>query len=251
MNDIRLTSPRKPVTLSAPAGLLLGLLTLGTMLGAGLGARLGWWHFSAGLRAAEWAAYAAAAAAVLAVIGLVRARPRGPRRGFVVALLGLLLALPMLIMAAKWEYAARVYPAINDISTDPADAPVFWDMPNPTDYPGAKAAALQRQAYPDLAPVMLAMAPEKAFAAALATARDKGWTVVASVPEEGRIEATVSSRLYGFVDEVAVRIVPADGGSKVDLRSRSRLGRVDRGVNANRIRSFVADLHRQSQQQRQ
>lgn len=246
MNQASLSDPRKPLALFALAGLLLSLLALGAMLGSGLGAKLGWWHFSAGLRVADWAAYGAAAAATLAVIGLVRARPRSPRTGFVAALLGLLVALPMVIMAAHWEYAARAYPAINDISTDTSDAPVFWDMPNPSDYPGAKTAALQRQAYPDLAPMMLAIPPAQAFAAALAVVKDKGWTVVASVPNEGRIEATARSRLYGFTDEVAVRVRAADGGSMVDLRSRSRVGRIDRGVNANRIRSFADDLRQHS-----
>ena len=71
-------------------------------------------------------------------------------------------------------------PPINDISTDTADAPVFWDMPNPTDYPGAKTAALQHAAYPDLAPLKLGLTPEQAFAQALLVAQAKGWTIVAS-----------------------------------------------------------------------
>jgi uncharacterized protein (DUF1499 family) len=115
-------------------------------------------------------------------------------------------------------------------------------MPNPTDYPGAETAVLQRAAYPDLAPLVLALPPEEAFAQARAVAEGKGWEIVAKVPEEGRIEATVSSLLYGFKDEFTVRITPADGGSKVDVRSRSRLGRIDRGVNAKRIRAYFAEL---------
>jgi uncharacterized protein (DUF1499 family) len=94
--------------------------------------------------------------------------------------------------------------------------------------------------------MMLAMPPAQAFATALAVIKDKGWTVVADVPDEGRIEATATSWLYGFTDEVAVRVRAADGGSMVDLRSRSRVGRIDRGVNANRIRSFADDLRQRS-----
>jgi len=70
--------------------------------------------------------------------------------------------------------------------------------------------------------------------------------VVASAPEEGRIEATASSLLFGFIDEVAIRIKPTEGGALVDMRSRSRIGKVDRGVNAKRIRGFLAELQQRS-----
>ena len=58
----------------------------------------------------------------------------------------------------------------------------------------------------------------------------------------GTIEATSSSLLYGFTDEVIVRVKAIEGGALVDVRSRSRLGRVDRGVNAKRIRAYLAAL---------
>jgi uncharacterized protein (DUF1499 family) len=115
-------------------------------------------------------------------------------------------------------------------------------MPTPTDCPGRQVAELQRAAYPDIVPLELSVAPAQAYARALALVRERGWTVVASVPEEGRIEATVESRLYGFVDEVAIRVQPRGAASVVDVRSRSRLGRIDRGVNAKRIRALLADL---------
>lgn len=73
-------------------------------------------------------------------------------------------------------------------------------------------------------------------------AQSKGWTIVASVPAEGRIEATTSRLPYGFTDEVIVRFKAAEGGALADVRSRSRLGRVDRRVNARRIRAYLAAL---------
>jgi uncharacterized protein (DUF1499 family) len=186
--------------------------------------------------------YGAAIALVLSGFGLIQTRPRAGRRGLAVAVLGLLMALFPLVVVLQWEVASRSTPPINDISTDTDDAPVFWDMPNPTDYPGAKTAALQHAAYPDLAPLKLGLTPEQAFAQALSVAQAKGWTIVASVPAEGRIEAASSSLLYGFTDEVIVRVKTTDGGALVDVRSRSRLGRVDRGVNAKRIRAYLAVL---------
>lgn len=57
----------------------------------------------------------------------------------------------------NFEYAARAYPPINDITTDTVDPPTFWDVPHPVIYPGEQVAALQRQGYPDLKPLELGM----------------------------------------------------------------------------------------------
>lgn len=234
----------KPLSRSAVTGLLLGVAAVATLLTAGVGARLGWWHFTIGLQVSQWASYAAALALVLSVFGAVQTRPGARRSGLLVAVSGIAASLFPVALAIQWEYAARNTPAINDISTDTRDAPVFWDMPIPTDYPGAKVAALQRAAYPDVAPLKLEISPTQAFAHALALAKDDGWELVSSAPQEGRFEATTKSLLYGFTDEVAVRVKPADGGAVVDVRSRSRVGRIDRGVNAKRIRAFLAELNK-------
>ncbi len=50
------------------------------------------------------------------------------------------------------------------------------------------------------------------------------------------IEATDTSRMFRFVDDIAVRIRPDGTGSRVDVRSKSREGKGDLGVNAARIR---------------
>lgn len=234
---------RRPVL--SLTGLLLALAAIAAVLLAGIGYRQGWWHFLQGLLIAEWAVYAAGLGLVLSLAGTITSCPgRQPRRrGFVSGLLGVLLALPVLGMALQWEVATRTTPPINDISTDTEDPPVFWDMPNPTEYPGGTFAALQRTGYPDIAPLLLKQAPEAVYAQALALVKQRGWSVVASDAAEGRIEAVASSRLFGFADEVALRIAPADGGTRVDMRSRSRLGKIDRGTNAKRIRAFLADLN--------
>jgi uncharacterized protein (DUF1499 family) len=160
----------------------------------------------------------------------------------VLSLLGIAASLPVMAIAVQWEYAARTYPPINDVSTDTEDPPVFWDMPNPTEYPGAETAALQRAAYPDLAPLVLSIAPARAHALAEALVRDRGWEIVANEAADGRIEAVDRSLLYGFKDEIVIRIAASDGGARVDMRSRSRIGRIDRGVNARRVRAFLAAL---------
>lgn len=230
----------KQFSRSAIAALILGSAAIAAVIVSGIGSRMGWWHFTKGLQFAEWAFYGSVLALILSLFGLIQTRPAAQKRGFFLAFLGLVTSLPLVVMAIQWEYAARTYPPINDVSTDTQDAPVFWDMPNPTDYPGGKVAELQRAAYPDLAPLKLAMTPEKTFANALAAAKEQGWEIVSTVPAEGRVEATAKSLLYGFTDEVAIRVTASEGGSQVDVRSRSRIGRIDRGVNAKRIRSYLA-----------
>lgn len=222
-------------------GLLLGTLALTTLIVGALGYRWGWWHFLPVLTAVEWATWGAALGLPLALAGLVQTWRR-TRRGRLIALLAVLTTAVPVGMAVQWEVAARVHPAINDIASDTQSPPAFWDMPNPMEHPGEAVAALQRQAYPDLKPLVLNLTPEQTFERALALVRARGWTVVASDPQAGTIEATAHSFLFGFTDEIALRTT-ADGPNTVlDMRSRSRLGRIDRGVNARRIRAFLSDM---------
>ena len=242
MNDTARKPDSKILSKFALFGLLAAAGGVAILAASAIGYRIGWWHVLTALQVAEWAAYAAALGLVLSVIGALRSRPGARRRGFLSSLLGIAVSLPVVAMALQWEYATRTYPPINDISTDIEDPPVFWDMPNPTDYPGGETATRQRAGYPDLAPLELSVAPDEAYALALALANDKGWEIVASDPDDGRIEAVETSFLYGFKDEVIIRISPSDDGAMVDVRSRSRIGRIDRGANAKRIRAFLAAL---------
>lgn len=236
--SVRNLSPR----FVAVAGLVLAVCGVAALATSIIGYRHGWWQVSSALNISEWAAYAAVSGFVVSMLGAVFSWSRVRQRCFVISLFGLAVSLPVVGMAAQWEYATRTYPPINDISTDIEDPPVFWDMPNPTVYPGAETAVFQRLAYPDLTPLNLKVAPDRVYALALALVKDKGWEIAAVQPVEGRIEAVERSFFYGFKDEIVVRITPSDGGVRVDLRSRSRIGRIDRGVNAKRIRTFLAAL---------
>lgn len=142
-------------------------------------------------------------------------------------------------------------PPIHDISTDLDDPPAFVAVlplraaaPNPAAYSGASAAAAQRRAYPHLKPHRMELSPAEAFARAEAAVKGLGWEIVAQEPAEGRIEATVSSFLFGFKDDVVIRVRPDGIGTVVDVRSKSRLGRGDLGANAARIDRFLARLGR-------
>ncbi len=236
------TRTRKPFSRIALTGFLVALAGFGLFAASVFGYRSGTWFVAEVMNLAEWAVYASGVGCLLSLAGLVASRPGGGRRGLIISLLGLVLSTPLLGMTARFDYAAQAYPPINDVTTDTEEPPVFWDMPNPIDYPGGATAGLQQAAYPDLAPLTLATSPEKAYAHALDIVKGRGWEIVADVPDEGRIEAVASSLVFGFKDEIVIRIQEDGDGSLVDIRSRSRVGRIDRGVNAKRIRAFLKDL---------
>ncbi|CAN5243891.1 hypothetical protein BH09GEM1_BH09GEM1_12720 [soil metagenome] len=140
-------------------------------------------------------------------------------------------------------------PPIHDITTDTNDPPLFVDIlplragaRNSAVYGGSRIAALQHAAYPDIAPVDLVIAPAAAFTKALATAIAMSWALVATDSAAGRVEATATTRVFRFKDDVVIRIRPRDGGSRVDIRSVSRVGGSDLGKNASRIREFIVRL---------
>jgi uncharacterized protein (DUF1499 family) len=142
--------------------------------------------------------------------------------------------------AVPLDYVHRVMtlPYINDITTDTEHPPQFSPPKTYESYFGE----LQQIGYPDLHPLELALPPAKAFARAAETARGLGWEITALDEGAGRIEAVVTTRWFGFKDDVAIRITPAGGGSRVDMRSKSRVGRSDVGTNAGRIREFLARM---------
>lgn len=101
-------------------------------------------------------------------------------------------------------------------------------------------AAAQRAFYPGIEPLP---APgdnvDVAFAAALAVARNFGWTIAAVDNKNHHFEATATTRWFGFQDDVAVDVSAVDGGSVVNVRSESRLGLSDLGENARRVRAYL------------
>jgi uncharacterized protein (DUF1499 family) len=100
----------------------------------------------------------------------------------------------------------------------------------------------QRAGYPDLAPITLQLPVDQVFDRALAEAQDAGWRIVGADKNAGRIEATDTTRWFGFEDDVVVRLTAWGSGTRVDVRSVSRIGRSDVGTNARRIRRYLSQL---------
>ena len=145
--------------------------------------------------------------------------------------------------------AAGDVPAIHDVTTDLANPPQFEVLPLRADnLVGVETAdnwkRLHASAYSDLAPVTLALPVAEATAKVAGLASSRGWTIAKSDPARGHVEATASVSYIRFNDDVVIRIAPtADGkGSVVDMRSVSRVGISDFGVNAKRVRAFLKDL---------
>jgi uncharacterized protein (DUF1499 family) len=212
------------------------------------GWRFGLWHFRISFAMVDWARDLVVAAAVVAALALVVARA-GLGRGAII------LSAAIVLLGVVWVYVPwqmrtmrGPLPPINDITTDAENPPPFAaTLPAreaehgvSATYGGAATAAQQKAAYPDIAPVTLALPPDQAFAKVLATARALGWTIVDSDPKAGRIEASDTTVYFGFTDDIAIRVTADGAGSRIDIRSHSRQGRGDVGVNAARVRKFLA-----------
>ncbi len=238
--------PRSLLAVIALAVAALGLIVIGL---AGYGYRSGWWVLPTAFKVLRDGLFVSAAGLLLGLIGLVMARPGGPRRGFVLALLAVLLGGFGTGTLLRWIGRAKSVPPIHDITTDPADPPQFVAVlplraaaPNPATYGGPQVAAQQEKAYPDIKPLVLPLPPVRAYRDALVAARSMGWQIDAAVPTDGRIEATATTFWFGFKDDVVVRIRPEGNGSRVDVRSVSRVGGSDVGTNARRVRAYLARL---------
>jgi uncharacterized protein (DUF1499 family) len=196
----------------------------------------------------RWAAYIGLAGVVCGLSAFVWARWRGKRLGSALALVGVLVGAITVGVPYGWQRRAQSLPPIHDITTDLDNPPQFKDAialradaPNSLDR-GPELATLQRDGYPDLMPLTVASAPGDAFTRALAVAQDLGWEIVSADQSGGRIEATDTTRWFGFTDDVVVRLTPWGTGTRVDVRSVSRVGRSDVGTNARRIEEFLERL---------
>lgn len=250
----------------AVLALLAGLAIGAFALAAPLGVWLGLWEFGTGFQmlfggeqisATAWGYWIAIGSALVAVVIFIFARLLGAKnsgRLTAMALIGAIVAALAYAIPSSYRPGEGI-PGIHDIATDTSDPPQFVDVlplrssaPNTTVYGGGEnetpesLAAAQHQAYPDIVPQRFGESPEVVFARAAAAVRALGWEIVAEVPAEGRIEATDTTFWFRFKDDIVIRIRSTPGGTVLDARSVSRVGRGDAGKNAARLRRFIAEL---------
>lgn len=240
------------------------------------------WQFGLGQMTIGWGPMLLMAAGGLAVLAVIIALIKAPRKQpFMLAFGALLISGLALGRVAAFGATASQLPPLHDIQTDwsdpiqPSEAlttqreatgalnpieddPVIIEGANER-WPGMggkRVAEVQEAAefntatnespkdtpYPMIAPLIGPQSPEQGFAAALAAVEDRGWTVILSEPEEGRIEATETSFWFGFKDDILIRVRPEGDGVRIDVRSASRVGLSDLGANAKRIRDLLNEI---------
>ena len=227
----------------------LSLFTLLAYFLSGFGNRLGWWNFRTGFAILKYAFFGAFITLCLTMIGIYKGPGGEYNRRFLLALPPLLISLFLVSIPLKFIWVSKNVPRIHDITTDPDNPPGFsailplrTDASNSVVYGGPEIAALQRKGYPEIKPVVMSMTPDQAFQKSLLTAEKMGWKIVDVNPSDRRIEATDTTLWFGFKDDIVIRITPSSGGSRIDVRSVSRVGVSDVGTNAKRIKNYFKKL---------
>lgn len=190
---------------------------------------------------------------------IMYARFRSGRRGGMrPCLLAVGFSLPPLAAVLFFGMQGAGLPPIHDITTDMVDPPAFVAAvrarsagDNSPGYAGLATAEQQRTAYADISPLFLVEPPERAFSRCLDAAASLGWEVLDQNRYEGRIEAVARTAIFRFADDVVIRVRSEGAGSRIDIRSASRAGVGDLGVNAERIRTFIGLLKAAEERERQ
>jgi uncharacterized protein (DUF1499 family) len=179
------------------------------------------------------------------VAGIISALRGRPRTGLIAVGLGLAVMVAVVFPG----FASGGRPRINDISTDLDDVPAFTqagilaenqgrDMKYPEEF-----KPVVRDFYKRIQPLNVSAPPDEVFQKAVALAREQPrWQVTAVDPQARTFEGVVETRLFRFHDDFVVRVRPEGTGSRVDMRSKSRIGKGDLGANAHRIELFLQAL---------
>jgi len=210
---------------------------------AGPATKFGILPWKAGLGLFVVAALLAGIGALFSVVSLLR------RRGGLVAAIAAAAGVAAFAVPMASVVTGRAVPPINDITTDPANPPVYVMITAamrgadavPLSY-DPSFAAQQTAAYPEVKPLIVASPPEDVYPKMLAAAEAMGWAIVSSDQASGRIEATATVPWWGFKDDIVVVMSPDGSGTRVDVRSKSRVGKSDLGVNAARIQEYLGKI---------
>lgn len=231
-------------------------------------AAFGWGLAALALAASRWArlepaaalsvfasalifAAAAALASASAYVVIWREGASGGAR----ATFGLLLASALLAAPIGFGVLAVRRPPLADVATDVFDPPVFSRSAAAARARGSEAPAEQslsarqtaRRAYPELRSLILDLEPDAAFRLVQNLVRRQRWRVVEERPPGGRlgraqIEAVDKTSFFGFPVDVAIRLTPLVGQTRVDFRSAQRVGGHDFGAGARRWAAFAQAL---------
>ncbi|MEO0982029.1 MAG: DUF1499 domain-containing protein [Pseudomonadota bacterium] len=272
-SDVQDAGWRQTFALSA---LILSVLAVIWFLAAALGTKFGlWgWQFGLGQMYFSWGPIVVGITGAVALAALVVSLIGAPRkRPFMLALGALFISGALIGRLFGLAAGAQSLPPIHDVQTD-WERPVAFSqtlldaretagalnqvLANPVipdganaRWPGmggmsnadAQAGAIEEERYEAIAPLTVGDAPGAVFDRAMGVVERRGWEVVTSDKAAGVIEATETSFWFGFKDDVAIRITAEGAGSRVDMRSVSRVGLSDLGANQKRIYLFLQDVN--------
>lgn len=234
MRDALEPTPRKGTKL-ARFGIWTAAIGVVLVLASGLGSRLGLLSPFGGMGAYALGSLALLIALVTVGIALLRGARGAPT--------WLALLAAVVVTGVNLNLSRNMGSPYHDIATDTANPPAFVAVAtlrtpdeNPVEYTGPAEPPA------GVMPLIVSAATATVFAQALDTVADSGWTLVDADEAAGRIEATAETGWVRFKDDVVIRITDIGGQTRVDVRSKSRVGRGDMGVNAKRVRTFLADL---------
>ncbi len=163
-------------------------------------------------------------------------------------LIGLAIVLPTVVLVAR----SRGFPLLDDVTTDFADPPSFMraglleeNQNRNLGYDRARCEPVQKAAYGTIAPLATPDSPAVTFEhVRIAAGEMPDWRVTYVDPQRLAVEGVAVSWLFRFKDDFVIEVRPGDGGSRIEMRSRSRDGIGDLGAKAGRIRAFFAMLAR-------
>lgn len=197
------------------------------------------------------AAFIGAGVALLLALGAGVQIWRTGKPGTPRVVVGSLLGLALLTWPLLYLPQLQSLPYIYDVSTDTTSPPAFVALAKEhgkarLDYPRRFAAA-QAEAYPDLRSLVVDRGVEEAFELTSDALRRLKIRIVreeAPPPQGGKgvIEAVDRTMVFGFYDDIAVRIQGDKSSARIDLRSASRYGRHDMGRNAERLRHILKEI---------
>ncbi|MGS1016860.1 DUF1499 domain-containing protein [Allosphingosinicella humi] len=233
------------------------------LLGA-VGSGQGVWHFRTGFVILRYAFFATIAGGLIALAALLLVRRYGLHGLTRLNLVALIVSVVFVTYLGHQVRVSRQVPAIHDVSTNLDDVPSFYrlhvrqdnyaDIPDLGRPPLARLTprerwkAVHRMAYGDIRTISLPLSVSDTIDRAAALANERGWEVVTIDKVNGILEAVATSRFFRFKDNIVIRVRKGpEGEAVVDMRSLSRVGISDIGVNAKRIRAFLADMQEAKQ----
>ena len=175
---------------------------------------------------------------------------KGGIRSFWAGFLALAVLLPLCFVANRWYGSPQIYDVTTDFETPPQ-----FPSTVPARLPGMNTMSIevrgdmlgQMSAYPDVMGRRYEAAPDRVAQGVANTIKAFGWTQISRdtpLPEQNttRFAVTAQSLILGLKSDVVIRLLDEGETTYVDMRSLSRYGNRDMGLNAAFITEFLNAL---------